>query len=415
MFALKKYQTETLDVLQAYLEAARIVGAKPAFDGMDKAGVRDPRPYRPLEGLETIPYVCLRLPTGGGKTLLSAHTIKIAADAYLERDFPVVLWLVPTNTIRHQTLETLKKPGNPNYEALRTAFDGHFRVLDIADFTLITPADLLTRACVIVGTMQTLRVDKTDGRKVYAHNEDLEPHFTALPANAPGRERDEDGDNKGQIKFSFRNLLALHRPLVIVDEAHNNTSPLSFEVLQRINAACVVEFTAPPARDSNVLQNVSQTELKGKEDTKEILRAYLREQEIPREKIADVTGDRKELDGINLFAPDCKIDFVITVEALKEGWDCSFAYVFCSVASVHSKKDVEQILGRVLRMPYAKRRKEPDLNRDYAHVSRASWPNAVKQLHDRLVDMGFEDSEADSFIEKVPELGLTGGAGTPLF
>ena len=63
-------------------------------------------------------------------------------------------------------------------------------------------------------------------------------------------------------------------------------------------------------------------------------------------------------------------------------------------------------------MPYAKRRKEPDLNRAYAHVSRASWPNAVKQLHDRLVDMGFEDSEADAFIELAPpDLGLTGGAG----
>ena len=118
-------------------------------------------------------------------------------------------------------------------------------------------------------------------------------------------------------------------------------------------------------------------------------------------KIAVVTGDQKELDGINLFAPDCPIDFVITVEALKEGWDCSFAYVFCSVATVNSKKDVEQILGRVLRMPYAKRRAEAELNRAYAHVSRASWPNAVAQLHDRLVDMGFEDSEADAFIEKV--------------
>ena len=103
------------------------------------------------------------------------------------------------------------------------------------------------------------------------------------------------------------------------------------------------------------------------------------------------------------------------MEALKEGWDCSFAYVFCSVATVNSKKDVEQILGRVLRMPYAKRRKEAELNRAYAHVSRASWPNAVNQLHDRLVDMGFEDSEADAFIEKVPQLGLTGGAANPLF
>ena len=88
---------------------------------------------------------------------------------------------------------------------------------------------------------------------------------------------------------------------------------------------------------------------------------------------------------------------------------------FCSAASVHSKKDVEQILGRVLRMPYAKRRRDTELNRAYAHVSRESWPNAVKQLHDRLVDMGFEDSEADGFIEKVPDLGLTGGANGPLF
>jgi type III restriction enzyme len=465
-FALKKYQTATLDVLKDYLEAARIVGAKPAFDDMDKSGVREPRPYRPLDGLPTVPYVCLRLPTGGGKTLLSAHTVKVAADAYLEREFPVVLWLVPTNTIRTQTLETLKKPTNPNHETLRAAFDGRFRVFDIADFVQITPADLQTHACVIVGTMQTLRVSNTDGRKVYAHNENLEPHFSTVPQNAEGMERIEEGDDKGKIKFSFRNLLTLNRPLVIVDEAHNNTSSLSFEVLQRINAACVVEFTATPAADSNVLHNVSATELKaeemiklpirltehkswedavqdsiltrqrlhdlatkdadyirpiiliqaeekGREVTKEVLLKHLMEQHrIPREKIAVVTGDQKELDGINLFARDCLIDFVITVEALKEGWDCSFAYVFCSAATVNSKKDVEQILGRVLRMPYAKRRKEPDLNRAYAHVSRASWPNAVKQLHDRLVDMGFEDSEADAFIEPTPpDLGLTGGTG----
>jgi type III restriction enzyme len=129
---------------------------------------------------------------------------------------------------------------------LRTAFDGRFRVLDIADFTLITPADLQTRACIIVGTTQTLRVTNTDGRKVYAHNENLKPHFSAVPANTAGLERIEDGEDEGQIKFSFRNLLALHRPLVIVDEAHNNTSPLSYEVLQRVNAACVVKFTATP-------------------------------------------------------------------------------------------------------------------------------------------------------------------------
>jgi type III restriction enzyme len=66
------------------------------------------------------------------------------------------------------------------------------------------------------------------------------------------------------------------------------------------------------------------------------------------------------------------VEFVITVQALKEGWDCSFAYVFCSLATVHSKKDVEQLLGRMLRMPYAKRRAHDELNRAYAHVAKTS-------------------------------------------
>lgn len=94
-----------------------------------------------------------------------------------------------------------------------------------------------------------------------------------------------------------------------------------------------------------------QAEKKNQDVTKDVLLNYLVEQEkIDRARIAVVTGDQKELDGINLFDPACPIDFVITIEALKEGWDCSFAYVFCSVANIKSSKDVEQILGRVLRM-----------------------------------------------------------------
>jgi len=464
-FTLKTYQAETLKSLRAWLEAARVIGAGPAFDAAEKPGIRNPRPYQPLRGLPAIPYACLRLPTGGGKTLLSAHAVKIAADAYLEREFPLVLWLVPTNTIRAQTLETLRTPGNPNRETLDEAFNGRVRIFDIADFADITPADLAANACIVVATMQTLRVSNTEGRRVYAHNENLEPHFTTMSPGTPGMDRYDEGEKTGQIKPSFRNLLALHRPLVIVDEAHNNTSPLSNEVLQRVAATCVVEFTATPTADSNILHNVSATELKaedmiklpirltehptwqeavrdslhtrahlaataesdpayirpiilfqaeeqGREVTKEVLVNYLVEQEsIDRTRIAIVTGTQKELDGINLFARDCPIDCVVTVEALKEGWDCSFAYVFCSAATVHSKKDVEQILGRVLRMPYAKRRNHPDLNRAYAHVSRTSWPNAVRQLHDRLVDMGFEDTEAHTYIEPAPTLPLPGGAG----
>lgn len=458
---LKTYQEKTLDTLKTYLADARFKGASVAYDGMTKPGVVNMRPYKPLDGLNDVPFVCLRLPTGGGKTLLSAHTVRIASEVYLEREFPLVLWLVPSNTIRQQTLETLKTPGNPNYEALRKAFDGKFMVEDISNFTQIKPQDLSSKAVIVVGTVQTLKVTNTDGRKVYDHHEDLEQHFTKIPASEPGMEQREDGSG---IRYSFRNLLHMHRPLVIVDEAHNNATNLSFEILERINAACVIEFTATPASNSNILCSISAMELKAEEMIKlpivltehptweasvrdsiltrqrlaslckdesqyirpivlfqaenqgddnttwQVLKKHLMETEnIEEEKIAIVTGDQRELDGINLFDRQCPIEYVITVQALKEGWDCSFAYVFCSVANIHSAKDVEQILGRVLRMPYAKRRNHEELNRAYAHVSSTSWPNAVALLHDRLVSkMGFEEDEADEGIEsRQPGLGLS--------
>lgn len=57
---------------------------------------------------------------------------------------------------------------------------------------------------------------------------------------------------------------------------------------------------------------------------------------IEERRIAVATGTQRELDGVNLFDPTCAIEFIITVEALKEGWDCSFAYVFCTVQNIRS-------------------------------------------------------------------------------
>lgn len=465
MIVLKNYQQQALDALRAYLETARFKGAQAAWETLRTESAAAWHGYRPLDGLPDAPFICLRLPTGGGKTLLAAHAVKIAAETFLEREFPLVLWLVPSSTIKDQTLETLRKPGHANHEALRSSFDGRIKVLDIAEFAQLLPQDLKGRACIVVGTIQSPRTENKEIRKVYAHNENLEAHFSGVPEHEPGLDRNDGTDGDGRIRYSFANLLALHRPLVIVDEAHNASTELSNEVMRRIRARCIVEFTATPAADSNVLHNVSASELKAEEMiklpirlkehrsweeavhdavltrqhlaevatkeadyirpivlyqaekknqdvTKDVLLKHLTEQEkIPREKIAVVTGAQKELDGINLFDPACPIDHVITIAALKEGWDCSFAYVFCSVANVHSPTDVEQILGRVLRMPYARRRADEELNRAYAHVVQTGWPHAIRQLHDRLTDMGFEDQEADRFIERQPDIPLEGGGG----
>jgi len=118
-----------------------------------------------------------------------------------------------------------------------------------------------------------------------------------------------------------------------------------------------------------------QAQNKDEEVTVAVLRQHLTDVEnIEEHRIAVATGDQRQLDGIDLFDPACEIDFIITVEALKEGWDCSFAYVFCSVANIHSATDAEQLLGRVLRMPYAKRRTIPSLNRAYANLTSKSFP-----------------------------------------
>lgn len=112
-----------------------------------------------------------------------------------------------------------------------------------------------------------------------------------------------------------------------------------------------------------------------------------------------------------LTAADCPVRYIITVEALKEGWDCSFAYVLASLQSVNSAKDVEQLLGRVLRMPYAKDRMVPELNKAYAHIVATNFAEAASTLKDRLVqNMGFDRLETASMLVPQSSLDLTGGS-----
>ena len=95
----------------------------------------------------------------------------------------------------------------------------------------------------------------------------------------------------------------------------------------------------------------------------EVLKKRLLEDENMPKRRCGRPGDHADWITSTCSIPRLKHEYVITVEALKEGWDCSFAYVFCSVARIRSATAVEQLLGRVLRMPYAKRRALPELNK----------------------------------------------------
>ena len=474
MFTLKNYQQRAVETLAFFLgQCKKGETVEDAYQSTLKSQKMPALIYRD-HNFNQIPYVCFRVPTGGGKTILGSYAVEVTANTYLDSDFPIVVWLVPTNTIRLQTVEALKTADHPYRINLDKAFKHQVLVLDIDEVYQIRPHDIGNKTIVVVSTLATLRVNDTSGRNVYKYHENFEPHFAKIPKNHPALgllERVSEADLKenglntneiGNIKYSFANLLNIYKPLLIVDEAHNARTSLTFETLQRINPSVILEFTATPntsqTNGSNVIFHVSASELKAEEMIKlpimltehqnwqdaiqdavltrnklevcaqkdedyirpialfqaeakngtvtvDVLKDHLiNTMKIDESKIAVATGNQRELDNINLFDQKCPIEYIITIEALKEGWDCSFAYVFCSVKQVSSSKDAEQLLGRVLRMPYAKRRVIEDLNRAYAHLSTNKFSRAAQDLTDKLISMGFEEMEIASFLREKPAM-----------
>jgi type III restriction enzyme len=463
MLTLKHYQERSLDVLRQYLRRATepSSSANRAFIEITE------RPYHSVDALPGLPYVCLRIPTGGGKTLVAAHAAAVAIKDYLRADRGVVLWLVPSNVIRDQTLAALRTLNHPYRQALQTSLGGGpITVMDLAEALYIQRSVLDGETCVLVSTLAALRVENTDGRKIYETAGALQHHFSGLSADLEARlERDENG----VVAFSLANVLRMRRPVVIMDEAHNARTTLSFAVLARFAPSCIVEFTATPETThrpesgyfaSNVFHHVSAAELKAEQmiklpirlqlqgDWKEALAAavlmrggleedakqeqkatgeYLRpilllqaqpkskqretltvdvvkqvlldDLKVPENWIKVATGDTRELEGIDLGATDCAVRVIITVQALKEGWDCPFAYILCSVAELSSGTAVEQILGRILRMPQAKEKRNTTLNRAYAFVASKNFAEAATKLQDALIENGFERFDAAAMID----------------
>ena len=298
-FTPKIYQQQVLDSIEAYFNACHEFDSPAlAYTATTERLWGRGNPYNPLSGFPpAMPYFCLRVPTGGGKTWLAAKSVSLVNRHLLRTEHSLILWLVPSKPIREQTLKALKERQHPYHRALREA--GPITVLDLDAAKSLTRATLETSTTIIVATRQAFQVENEESRKVYQNSGDLMHHFDALlPEQRAMLLHDGEGAER-TTPFSLANVLRLRRPFVIVDEAHNSRTELAFDTLARFQPSGVMEVTATPdlhRTPSNVLHSVSAAELKAEQMIK--LPVLLQAEPNWQQCLSDAIGRREALQAL---------------------------------------------------------------------------------------------------------------------
>lgn len=129
---------------------------------------------------------------------------------------------------------------------------------------------------------------------------------------------------------------------------------------------------------------------------------------IPAEHIAIKTSEEDELKDIDdiggLMSRDCPVRYIITKQALQEGWDCSFAYILTVLDKTRSKVALTQLVGRILRQPYARKTRIPLLDESYVFAHRQESTELLDGIR-----KGFEhEGLGDLRSHIAPEEGMQG-------
>lgn len=433
---LKRY-LEIMQEQKNYLKAFALFWEEKSAPSLGK--------YQDL--LPGVPNLCFKVPTGGGKTLLACASLSAIFAALPLQKIKAVVWLVPSEAILTQTLKALKDPRHPYRQKIDADFNGRVSVYskqELLNGQNFNPTVINEQLSIMVLSYDSFRSSNREGLKAYKENSNL-AIFTKVLGTP------ENPIDKADETALFQIINQLN-PVIIVDESHHARTKLSWEMLQNFNPAFVLDLTATPKKESNIISYTDAIQLKkehmvklpvivynrdrqedvlidaidlrrnleeiaqkqqeatgryirpivlfqaqpkGKEEaaTFEKLRQKLVEAGIPAEEIAIRTSEVNELKNVDLLSPKCKIRFIITVNALKEGWDCPFAYILASLANRTSQIDVEQILGRILRLPYTAANIEKPLNMSYVLTSSENFQETIKRIVKGLNDAGFSDED----------------------
>ena len=460
---LKNYQIQVIRDLERFLELLiekqsissaystlwNEKGVNVGIDGMP--------PYK--TELAGVPQVCFKVPTGGGKTFLAANSIKPIFDSMPHIHPKAVVWLVPSDAILTQTYRTLTDKNHDYRKKIDVDFGNKVEIYSkqqLLNGQNFNPTSVSDNLSVFVLSYDSFRTSKKDGRKAYQENGSLLP-FVRFKQDSGSLLEDTDETALIQV---IRKL----NPVVIVDESHHATSKLSKEMLQNFNPSFVLDLTATPKNGSNIISFVDARQLKAENMVKLPVIVYNRKSQedvfvsaislrrkleneaveeqknggryirpivlfqaqprtnddsttydkikhtlidmgIPESEIAIKTADRDELKNIDLSSHDCSIRYIITVNALKEGWDCPFAYILATVANRTSSIDVGQILGRILRLPNTRKNKREVLNLSYVITSSNAFYATLDKVVAGLNAAGFtsKDYRIDDYVEQDTE------------
>lgn len=460
---LKNYQIQVIRDLERFLELLiekqSISSAySTLWNGKGvNVGIDGMPPYN--SELAGVPQVCFKVPTGGGKTFLAANSIKPIFDSMPHIHPKAVVWLVPSDAILTQTYRTLTDKNHNYRKKIDVDFGNKVEIYSkqqLLNGQNFNPTSVSDNLSVFVLSYDSFRTSKKDGRKAYQENGSLLP-FVIFKQDSGSLLEDTDETALIQV---IRKL----NPVVIVDESHHATSKLSKEMLQNFNPSFVLDLTATPKNGSNIISFVDARQLKAENMVKLPVIVYNRKSQedvfvsaislrrkleneaveeqknggryirpivlfqaqprtnddsttydkikhtlidmgIPESEIAIKTADRDELKNIDLSSHDCSIRYIITVNALKEGWDCPFAYILATVANRTSSIDVEQILGRILRLPNTRKNEREVLNLSYVITSSNAFYATLDKVVAGLNAAGFtsKDYRIDDYVEQDTE------------
>lgn len=503
---LKDYQSAALDTLSNYLallaassekvqKARAAIAALPDelrasvpppqeatsaawYEAQKRDIAASPDPWRELTdgARRSIPHICLKLPTGGGKTLLAAHGVDRILVNHFRTTTGFVLWIVPSEAIYTQTKAQLTNREHPIRQALDRASGGRVKILEKLDG--FTRKDVEQRLCVLLLMLQSTGRENKESLKVFQDSgyyvsffpQDDTAAREALLEEVPNLEQTDlieaalGGMSTAWIKQSLGNTLRIIRPVIVLDEGHRSYSSLARGTLASLNPRFLLELSATPDRaQSNILVNVSGRALKDEEMIKLPIRLevgrnltwqstlrnavdrldeldkqarefegkagrYIRpimlvrvdrtgkdqrdkggelvhsedafefltqEAGMPPEAIRRQTAETKELKDDDLLSPYCGVRVIITKDALREGWDCPFAYVLAVLSTGTATTALTQMIGRVLRQPHAARTGIEALDEAHVFCADVDVGDAVSRIKNGLEAEGMGDLAGD--------------------